>query len=1188
LTGKDSLYCFWSKPGEYKVYVNMVDAGGTVWADSDSVCIIQDIPQVGILGKITAAINTPLTLSTKITQKFGTIVKYQWDNGIIPGQYIIGDSTYTVKYLKEGQYTVTVLVTDDDGNTNSNTHGVIVTNDAPTIAGLNDTIISIKDTVLFSISAHDTNGILQKYYWNFGDGSTKQFDTTKSPSDSHVFPSIAMQCTVSVSVADSFGKLGSRKAVVTVLQDVPVPSAGKDTIVAINSSVPFKGSATQLFGSIVMYKWDYDGDGIYDDSSTITGAATHTYTHEAVFNAKLLVRDDDGNEATTIRHVTVQNSAPIISSIRTDTTISIKDSIQLFGTAHDVDGTIKEYAWDFNGDGTYEYASTAQVNAGYKYNIAGIYKAVLRVTDDDNKKNYDTVKITVLQDIPIPNAGKDTTVSIKDTIRLHGSATQQFGTITEWAWDIGNTGTFKVTSKSDTIIIAPATENLNYLCVLKVTDDDGNVAKDTVKVTIMQDVPVANAGIDTAVGINASIPFKGTATQQFGSIVMYKWDYDGDGIYDDSSITTGASAHIYSHEAVYNAKLLVRDDDGNEATAIRRVTVQNSAPIISSIRTDTTISIKDSIQLFGAAHDVDGTIKEYAWDFNGDGIYEYANVAQVNAGYRYNIAGIYKAVLRVTDDDNKKSYDTVKITVLQDIPIPNAGKDTTASIKDTIRLHGSATQQFGTITEWAWDIGNTGTFKVTSKGDTIIIAPSAENLNYLCVLRVTDDDGNVAKDTVKVTVMQDVPVANAGTDQTLLITDTIRLHGTETQQFGYIAKWEWDIGGTGIFISTSKSDTAFIKSAPADSNFICILRVTDDDGNVSNPDTVKIKRLLRYEKWVFTAGSSVISSPAIGSDGTIYIESADYKLYAINPDGSKKWEFLTGSYNYSSPAIGPDGTIYAGSGDNKLYAVNPDGTKKWEFLSSNEIQSSPAIGFDGTIYVGSADHKFYALNPDGTKKWQLATSNNFESSPAVASDGTIYVGNDNYYFYSLSSDGTVKWQFATGYIILSSPAIGTDGTIFVGSDDHKLYALNSDGTVKWQFVAGDVVSSSPVIGADGTIYVGSNDQKLYAMNSNGTKKWEFATGDVVFSSPAIGADGTIFVGSGDQNIYAINPDGTLQWKLNIGSLLFFSRPAIGSDGTIYVGSQDGKLHSIATTCKGLASSPWPMFHHDIKHTGRVQ
>ena len=47
--------------------------------------------------------------------------------------------------------------------------------------------------------------------------------------------------------------------------------------------------------------------------------------------------------------------------------------------------------------------------------------------------------------------------------------------------------------------------------------------------------------------------------------------------------------------------------------------------------------------------------------------------------------------------------------------------------------------------------------------------------------------------------------------------------------------------------------------------------------------------------WAFATGFPlVLSSPAIGSDGTVYVGAYDYNLYAINPDGSKKWEFETG------------------------------------------------------------------------------------------------------------------------------------------------------------------------------------------------------------------------------------------------------------------------------------------------------
>ena len=37
--------------------------------------------------------------------------------------------------------------------------------------------------------------------------------------------------------------------------------------------------------------------------------------------------------------------------------------------------------------------------------------------------------------------------------------------------------------------------------------------------------------------------------------------------------------------------------------------------------------------------------------------------------------------------------------------------------------------------------------------------------------------------------------------------------------------------------------------------------------------------------------------------------------------GTVLWEFKTGYYVTSSPAIGSDGTVYVGSRDNKLYAI---------------------------------------------------------------------------------------------------------------------------------------------------------------------------------------------------------------------------------------------------------------------------
>jgi outer membrane protein assembly factor BamB len=315
-------------------------------------------------------------------------------------------------------------------------------------------------------------------------------------------------------------------------------------------------------------------------------------------------------------------------------------------------------------------------------------------------------------------------------------------------------------------------------------------------------------------------------------------------------------------------------------------------------------------------------------------------------------------------------------------------------------------------------------------------------------------------------------------------------------------------------------------------------------------------------KWKYQTGAEVRSSPAIGSDGTVYIGSRDSHLYAINPSGSLKWKYKTGNWIESSPAIGSDGTVYVGSGDGYLYAVNPSGSLKWRYQTGNWIGSSPAIGSDGTVYVGSDDNYFYAINPSGSLKWRYQTGGIMESSPAIGSDGTVYVGNDDGYLYAINPNGSLKWRYQTERWIDTSPAIGSDGTVYVGSVFSCLYAVNPNGSLKWRYQTGSDIDNSPAIGSDGTVYVGSGDCCLYAINPSGSLKWKYKTGGIMESSPAIGSDGTVYVGNSDGCLYGINPTGTLKWRYQTGKWIG-SSPAIGSDGTVYVGSMDNYLYAIS-------------------------
>jgi len=314
-------------------------------------------------------------------------------------------------------------------------------------------------------------------------------------------------------------------------------------------------------------------------------------------------------------------------------------------------------------------------------------------------------------------------------------------------------------------------------------------------------------------------------------------------------------------------------------------------------------------------------------------------------------------------------------------------------------------------------------------------------------------------------------------------------------------------------------------------------------------------------KWLYETGDQISSSPAIGTDGTIYFGSQNNYFYALNADGSLKWNYETGGNVDSSPAINSDGTIYFGSRDNHLYALNPSGSLKWSYETEGWVTSSPAIGADGTIYFGSRDNHLYALNKDSSLKWRYETGDYIRSSPAIDSDGNIYFGSDDGNLYALNPDGSLKWLAETGNRIVSSPAIGSGGIIYFGSRDNHLYALNAGGSTEWLASTGDWVDTSPAIGSDGTIYFGADDGYLYALNQDGSWKWRYETGNQIWSSPSIGANGTIYFGSDDGNLYALNPDGSLKWRYETGAGCE-SSPVIDSDGTIYFGATSGVLYAI--------------------------
>jgi outer membrane protein assembly factor BamB len=122
------------------------------------------------------------------------------------------------------------------------------------------------------------------------------------------------------------------------------------------------------------------------------------------------------------------------------------------------------------------------------------------------------------------------------------------------------------------------------------------------------------------------------------------------------------------------------------------------------------------------------------------------------------------------------------------------------------------------------------------------------------------------------------------------------------------------------------------------------------------------------------------SSPAVGADGSIYLGTNGGNpasiFLALESNGTLKWIFAPSDLPpdvpfthfdiYSSPAIGSDGTIYFGQEFGRVYALEPDGgTIRWIVETASGITwSSPALTSHGTLLIGDLAGNLYAIETE--------------------------------------------------------------------------------------------------------------------------------------------------------------------------------------------------------------------------------
>jgi outer membrane protein assembly factor BamB len=362
--------------------------------------------------------------------------------------------------------------------------------------------------------------------------------------------------------------------------------------------------------------------------------------------------------------------------------------------------------------------------------------------------------------------------------------------------------------------------------------------------------------------------------------------------------------------------------------------------------------------------------------------------------------------------------------------------------------------------------------------------------------------------------------------------------------------------------------------------------------------------------WDVSLDGSMVSSPCLSPDGTVYAATEAGSLWAIANDGTAKWHKFVGNVS-ATPALSSDGSVYIVNEDGKLMALSSTGVTKWTFGGIVHGSHPVAISTDGTIYVPSNGNALFAITPDGVRTWQFLVESGFSASaPAIiGSDGTIY---GSFYHPNLSlgrllairPDGTEKWRFDFSGKI-NSPSINAAGSIVFGSPQpvNKVYAIQSNGTKLWEssvtsgsFYSESYVFSTPVFATDGTIYISSNRRLLSLSPADGREKWHYDS-DVLLvefdraNGPTVDSNGTIYFGSlgdfGAGNFYAVNPNGTLVWKYDVGGEV--ACPAVVTTNAVIFGTANGSRKVFALKTAGNPSaSVWPVSRQNASNTGSLE
>ncbi|MCB1187989.1 PKD domain-containing protein [bacterium] len=300
-------------------------------------------------------------------------------------------------------------------------------------------------------------------------------------------------------------------------------------------------------------------------------------------------------------------------------------------------GTLTDYAWKFDKFGTLTDGSS-EPSGQYTFTDPGVYVVELTVTDSWFQRASTQVIITALEapgGPPVASILGDETFGnapLTVSYTAENSSASEGRSIVKYEWDIdGDAGNGFELDTGDVPFAQFTYEEavFGFSPSVRVTDDQGDNATGSTKLTLfapLSDPPKIDLQIDVTQGSSPlTVNFDASGSTDNGTIVKWGWDFDGDGsleLFDTSDPPAGPMASFsYATSGSFHGYVYAWDDD--DETSFKQFIIRTDGAPTAAIEYPggPFIALPAPVEFdASASFDLDGSIVEYRWDFDEDGV----------------------------------------------------------------------------------------------------------------------------------------------------------------------------------------------------------------------------------------------------------------------------------------------------------------------------------------------------------------------------------------------------------------------------------------------------------------------------------------------------------------------------------------------------------------------------------------